>query len=1618
MRNQVYNFLLKRKVHQAAVLLILLLIFEKVDNLSCFGDSTGNYPIVLGGIKDQTKYVSIDMDSNDNVLMSGWTKSSDLTGTSTTLPIIVILDKAGSYTFFMRYQVTFAGEFSTAKFRQTDETQIVGIMATTSYEFKIYLISTLDGSIIAKYGTSILAPLKVSISNDCFVINGDRIYLAMKTDSGYTQIMGFQLTTSDLKVDFYQQSAANSASNNQFDSMYLFGNNLQLLLSGQVRSGSQNYWTLWSFKISDFSNVINLAFHSSNIQSQKMIYKNDGTTNHVYRVGYNANKILYFHYLIVDDAGTVSTEYLYQHDFSDSPSCKSLHPDSSSNTLIYMFIYLSTDKIFLLATLEFVSASSGKLTKHELSNFSRRQNTLIYGYLKGSYQYYIAQVQKLPQSQDQSKDSSLKFLSGALMTTDISQSCLNRDESTNTEVTVSSVQLSADACPDTFNNDKTKITIYYSDNILGLISTGKLLSTTLIYQSWCSSTQPVPQSVAVSDGTYEIFSGNKYFPFTQFTTDLACTDSTWTYSFTSTFDGTSQSSNPFSYDSNTPLRFKASSTTESHAGTYSFQLTGTLNQNSETASTTFNIVVTNPCISVSLTNSGGNHADVLYYLGDAAQTINFSSYFTSTRSTCTRVYEMYTNAALTAAPSASVFLLTQAGVLSYSSSDTTLHGTSITIYIKAYHKYNTQSQFDIATVKITFNKCKLNTATLATLNAYYYYDWGSNAMTFQFTAWTSLYETDCGVFIYTVTYNANSTVIPATNSVIRYTSNTRTFTLFTNSVDHLGTHEIKISVILLTYWVNHLCDYYGFRCYISIVDYIHRLTILPENKNPPSIATPKDQTVTAGLSLKYSLGSVTDADLDGYTATANVGQASSFIKFASMVVTISPPATEKDGTYPVTITIKDDNPVPMTSTYTFNVIIKGKEETASSNNSSSSTSNSTFKGVVIDEVLPLNATQDQKDKKKQSDLLYSKFGVKIYSITNTGILTLQFLDPIRTPDFNSTGLNLTEVYKSKFFSNVVKVYTIPSEYSKVSDLNFNWTEIRDQIRVTFLLNGYFIQQSTGRALKLPAILTKNLPKQLDPGGMYILKLCKILDAALLGALGGSASSSLQGLMMGNMGISIVFSKVSIANLGSLFYYMVGIGCTIIGLILVKYLSRKYRLFASLFAIALLSATFIFPLLVLIVLFVLQSKLTQPACLQKIGSLYDGLKVDQRAALLYNVFFLSRRFLFAITLVIFNGRDNATFQIQVMFLQSLILLVYVIYIKPFQDPEFNYIEIFNETCILMSSYHLMIFTNYVPDIEKQSIFGYTLLAITVLNVAVNTIIMMIKTIYKIKNSFKKLRQKIKLFQRKKAVKRAEIYYLNEQDFDYKEGAFISKVYKNLKNYKDLEDKNSFDSNYLGQTFDQDSPQKSMSRSLTNNFIQEDLTPQKSQIRDNNVIKSIYNFFKRQGRMMPITLSPINRGHSKLNSLFENDRITQAQDIQQSMQLNDIEDESYSQIDKREFNENLTLQQDSTKNLIASQNINTFFPDPSPSKLESTIQALLNGQQMPQTQMKNDYDQTDKYTFRNVMQQLKAQQNQNADSDDEDSDELDYENNFTEDVFNDRDRLPQETEDDLDKEELEI
>jgi hypothetical protein len=84
----------------------------------------------------------------------------------------------------------------------------------------------------------------------------------------------------------------------------------------------------------------------------------------------------------------------------------------------------------------------------------------------------------------------------------------------------------------------------------------------------------------------------------------------------------------------------------------------------------------------------------------------------------------------------------------------------------------------------------------------------------------------------------------------------------------------------------------------------------------------------------------------------------------------------------------------------------------------------------------------------------------------------------------------------------------------------------------------------------------------------------------------------------------------------------------------------------------------------------------------IGSTYQELKTDSKPALLFNVIYMLRRLYIAVIATIF--KDYSFFQVQAIVFHSVMVIIYTAWVRPFELPLMNTLEIFNEMCILVAT----------------------------------------------------------------------------------------------------------------------------------------------------------------------------------------------------------------------------------------------------------------------------------------------------------------------------------------------
>ncbi len=172
--------------------------------------------------------------------------------------------------------------------------------------------------------------------------------------------------------------------------------------------------------------------------------------------------------------------------------------------------------------------------------------------------------------------------------------------------------------------------------------------------------------------------------------------------------------------------------------------------------------------------------------------------------------------------------------------------------------------------------------------------------------------------------------------------------------------------------------------------------------------------------------------------------------------------------------------------------------------------------------------------------------------------------------------------------------------------------------------------------------------------------------------------------------------------------------------------------ASVIAIIILMVVCTFPFFVWALLWKKITSLKDQSSVDAYGSTYNEIRVDSKSALMYNVFYMLRRLWIALIATML--KEFSFLQVQLIVLHSIVMTIYVTLFKPFELPLLNRMEVFNEYTIMLATVHLLTFTQFVPEPETQYIMGWSIIGITVLNIAVNMFVMFYSSLRQLKLAY--------------------------------------------------------------------------------------------------------------------------------------------------------------------------------------------------------------------------------------------------------------------------------------------
>jgi hypothetical protein len=116
-------------------------------------------------------------------------------------------------------------------------------------------------------------------------------------------------------------------------------------------------------------------------------------------------------------------------------------------------------------------------------------------------------------------------------------------------------------------------------------------------------------------------------------------------------------------------------------------------------------------------------------------------------------------------------------------------------------------------------------------------------------------------------------------------------------------------------------------------------------------------------------------------------------------------------------------------------------------------------------------------------------------------------------------------------------------------------------------------------------------------------------------------------------------------------------------------------------------------------------------------MYQNLLTNNRVTVQYNFLFLMRRVIFAVSAIFLT--DYPLFQLYLLFAQSFLVMIFVIKLRPFDQPLLNRLEIFNEICIYAETCLTILFTDLnIEGMESNYNIAWIVILILFINFAVN------------------------------------------------------------------------------------------------------------------------------------------------------------------------------------------------------------------------------------------------------------------------------------------------------------
>ena len=121
--------------------------------------------------------------------------------------------------------------------------------------------------------------------------------------------------------------------------------------------------------------------------------------------------------------------------------------------------------------------------------------------------------------------------------------------------------------------------------------------------------------------------------------------------------------------------------------------------------------------------------------------------------------------------------------------------------------------------------------------------------------------------------------------------------------------------------------------------------------------------------------------------------------------------------------------------------------------------------------------------------------------------------------------------------------------------------------------------------------------------------------------------------------------------------------------------------------------------------------------------------EQWFTILVPVFFFAKRLLFVSILVTLNA--YLWVQVALLSFMTTASVIFVLWYMPLESKKANLVEVMNDCTVLLLTYHLWCFTDFVGEPETRHELGFVFIGTSLSNILVHLLLMLSQTVYHLK-----------------------------------------------------------------------------------------------------------------------------------------------------------------------------------------------------------------------------------------------------------------------------------------------